>query len=45
VLERLGATPQLYRAKRGALVGAFQAIVAGREEVRVQGLWQTLVDS
>lgn len=35
VLERLDPTPQLYEAKRGAVVGVFQMVVAGKEEVRL----------
>lgn len=34
VLERLDPSPQLYEAKRGAAVGTFQMVVAGKEEVR-----------
>lgn len=33
VLERLDPTQQVYEAKRGAAVGAFQMVVAGKEEV------------
>jgi hypothetical protein len=33
VLEHLDPTQQLYEAKRGAAVGAFQMMVAGKEEV------------
>lgn len=33
VLERLDPTQQMYEAKRGAAVGAFQMVVAGKEEV------------
>jgi hypothetical protein len=34
VLERLDPNPEFYEAKRGAAVGAFQAIIAGKEQVR-----------
>lgn len=33
MLERLDPTQQMYEAKRGAAVGAFQLVVAGKEEV------------
>lgn len=35
VLERLDPTAQAYEAKRGAAVGAFQMVVAGKEAVGV----------
>jgi hypothetical protein len=34
VLERLDPNPEFYEAKRGAAVGVFQAIIAGKEQVR-----------
>jgi hypothetical protein len=33
VLERLDPNPEFYEAKRGAAVGVFQAIIAGKEQV------------
>lgn len=42
VLERLDPTQQMYEAKRGAAVGAFQMVVAGKEEVRLQLLHVSL---
>jgi len=33
VLERLDPNTQAYEAKRGAAVGVFQMVVAGKEEV------------
>jgi hypothetical protein len=37
VLERLDPTQQIYEAKRGAAVGAFQMVVAGKQEVGLGG--------
>jgi intraflagellar transport protein 56 len=34
VLERMDPNPEFYEAKRGAAVGVFQAIIAGKEQVR-----------
>lgn len=45
VLERLDPTPQMYEAKRGAAVGAFQLVVAGKEEVRGLGPVTLRIDS
>lgn len=33
MLEHLDPTQQLYEANRGAAVGAFQMVMAGKEEV------------
>lgn len=34
VLERLDPNPEFWDAKRGAAVGVFQMIIAGKEQVR-----------
>lgn len=37
MLERLDPNPEFFEAKRGAAVGVFQMIIAGKEQVSGEG--------